>query len=686
MLLKVPVIPADGCCIIEIPFYPPSPSECGGFSDPGHVCLLARIEPVNVAETPDLYGNVKNNRKIAWKNTHVQDCNVGPWVGLVAGRIGGVGELIRNARPTPAVVTLQFDAAQTGFRTAFNFGNVRVRLENNLYQAWLAGGQQGTNVVAVGTNNEVRILASGARMAGLALGARAIGHMDLALELTPNYQPPFGDVFHIDVLQFDNQGGTNAVGGQRYDLDFNVLSLVQKGSAWKFLDGGQAPTNNWQTINYNDTTWKTGTAPFGYGRGEDIVTDLAGAASQPATAYFRQTFTVPDPTFYHSLNLNLLQDDGVVVYLNGQEISRLNMPTGAMNYATIALAPITGAAARAYRTINVSNALSLLVTGNNVLAAEVHRGTNGNPADITFDLQLAANVPAIPYQPPTVVITTPKNGDSYRVGSNVPILADVLDPDGDLSLVRIYTNNVVLIVETNPPYSAVFPAPALGSQRVSVEAQDIYGNITRVESLFSVVSNLQPTVSMTAPTNFPMLPAGSAIQLAASASDSDGSIAQVVFYVKEHMKFGSPQIQVGVATNAPYAAQATNLPPGHYMAYATTTDNQGGLGYAMPVAFMIHQPAGTADLRISRQDFGAGVAVVILEWDYQGAILESSIKVTGPWTAVSAATSPYGVDTTQNTTSFFRLRLPAGTTPGSSCGCSADGSGCTCGASCTCGH
>ncbi len=40
------------------------------------------------------------------------------------------------------------------------------------------------------------------------------------------------------------------------------------------------------------------------------------------TTYFRYTFNVPDRSLYTGLNLSVLRDDGVVVYLNGTEIWR----------------------------------------------------------------------------------------------------------------------------------------------------------------------------------------------------------------------------------------------------------------------------------------------------------------------------------------------------------------------------
>ena len=226
-----------------------------------------------------------------------------------------------------------------------------MRLSQNLIDAWNAGGRQGQGVEQVGTN-EVMVFSPGATLAGLMLDKRELGHMDVALELNRGYPEPFGDVYHLDILQYDDQGGQEPVGGQRYDLDFNQLTIVGKGSDWKFLDGGQVPDGNWTSPNYGDQNWKTGGAPFGYGH-TDVATALRGTATgQPTTAYFRQTFEVPDPTFYRNLALNLIQDDGLVVYLNGQEIVRMNMPTGAINSATRALAPVTGAAARACRSVH----------------------------------------------------------------------------------------------------------------------------------------------------------------------------------------------------------------------------------------------------------------------------------------------------------------------------------------------
>ncbi len=60
------------------------------------------------------------------------------------------------------------------------------------------------------------------------------------------------------------------------------------------------------------------------------------------TYYLRNTFTVDDYTKYDSLVFDVLRDDGAVVYVNGTEAFRMNMPAGAVNYNTLASAAVNG--------------------------------------------------------------------------------------------------------------------------------------------------------------------------------------------------------------------------------------------------------------------------------------------------------------------------------------------------------
>ncbi len=70
-----------------------------------------------------------------------------------------------------------------------------------------------------------------------------------------------------------------------------------------------------------------------------------------------------------SLDISILKDDGAVVYINGTEVRRSNMPAGAITYTTPASSALSGAAETTYTTFRVSR--NLLTNGNNTFAVEV---------------------------------------------------------------------------------------------------------------------------------------------------------------------------------------------------------------------------------------------------------------------------------------------------------------------------
>ena len=104
------------------------------------------------------------------------------------------------------------------------------------------------------------------------------------------------------------------------------------------------------------------------------------------TTYFRQTFTVSDPR-YLSATLRLLRDDGAVVYVNGVEVFRSNMPTGAIGYRTLASSAVGGTDESRFFEVSINPAR--FVTGTNVIAVELHQ-SSASSSDISFDLQLLA--------------------------------------------------------------------------------------------------------------------------------------------------------------------------------------------------------------------------------------------------------------------------------------------------------
>ena len=89
------------------------------------------------------------------------------------------------------------------------------------------------------------------------------------------------------------------------------------------------------------------------------------------TAYFRHTFSLSNVGELTSLDLEIVRDDGAVVYLNGTEIVRTVMPSGSINYLTRATSTIAGNAEDAWNGFALDPAS--LVEGTNVIAVEIHQ-------------------------------------------------------------------------------------------------------------------------------------------------------------------------------------------------------------------------------------------------------------------------------------------------------------------------
>lgn len=88
-----------------------------------------------------------------------------------------------------------------------------------------------------------------------------------------------------------------------------------------------------------------------------------------------------------------------------------------------------------------------------------------------------------------------------------------------------------------------------------------------------------PVVEITSPTNNASFDAPAAITVSATASDPDGTIANVEFY--------ADNVLIGTANSSPYSIEWTNIPAGEYALTAVATDNEGAKTTAEPVAVLV---------------------------------------------------------------------------------------------------
>ena len=167
------------------------------------------------------------------------------------------------------------------------------------------------------------------------------------------------------------------------------IQLIKTNETWKYYDKG-APASNWNSDSFDDSSWASGQAPLGYKMsGVKTTVSYGSNANQknPAT-YFRKTVnlsTAPTRSDYFLLSYQV--DDGFVVYVNGKEAGRFNMPNGNITFNSFSSTyagdtPLTG-------TLELSP--SLFKSGNNTIAVEIHNNSYTS-SDQFWDAELLTTI------------------------------------------------------------------------------------------------------------------------------------------------------------------------------------------------------------------------------------------------------------------------------------------------------
>jgi len=152
------------------------------------------------------------------------------------------------------------------------------------------------------------------------------------------------------------------------------FDAIDYGAAWKYRARATDPGLEWATDVYDDTAWPEGTAQFGYGEGDEATTLTTVAPSY----YFRRVVTLPSAI--SDATLNLVFDDGVVVYVNGVEVARRNVEDVAhAAYASRSSGDNSEAA--------LPLPLGAFHTGDNTIAVLVKNASAASD-DVSFDARL----------------------------------------------------------------------------------------------------------------------------------------------------------------------------------------------------------------------------------------------------------------------------------------------------------
>ena len=149
------------------------------------------------------------------------------------------------------------------------------------------------------------------------------------------------------------------------ELPLSLHYAIKRYEQWRVTDQF---SNNWMQTSFQDSAWN-----------EETLGSVTNTYS--ATQYFRKSFTGVADRAAYEVRMNYRY--GIVAYINGAEVFRDNMQEGPVGHDTSASASYVETSMHGFIRPGSE------VSGNSVLAVELHFTSSASPSDVDFDAFLA---------------------------------------------------------------------------------------------------------------------------------------------------------------------------------------------------------------------------------------------------------------------------------------------------------
>ena len=184
-------------------------------------------------------------------------------------------------------------------------------------------------------------------------------------------------------------------------------SLVTPGSNWRFVKALAEPSSpdhtTWRQLEFDDSGWAEGAAPFYYGESARGGTELSDMRGRYTGVYLRHRVMIDQNVDLQLARLRFLIDDGLIVWINGQEVLRHHLVDGEI--------PFDGSAAELepepieWHSEPVDPSANPLRHGTNLIA--VHAlNSSLTSTDFYFEFELVAGTTATPWASAQVSCTS----------------------------------------------------------------------------------------------------------------------------------------------------------------------------------------------------------------------------------------------------------------------------------------
>ncbi|MFC6634942.1 chitinase C-terminal domain-containing protein [Microbulbifer taiwanensis] len=223
------------------------------------------------------------------------------------------------------------------------------------------------------------------------------------------------------------------------------------------------------------------------------------------------------------------------------------------------------------------------VAGTPVLSALIR--DDANQETLTGDVVITVNTGGP--QPPQVSLDSPNDGASYTTGASITLSATASDADGSVTSVEFFVDNSSVGVDTSAPYSYSWTA-SQGSHTVHAVATDNDDQSTTSNSASISVNDLDnpPSVSLDSPSDGSVYDQGVSVSLSATASDAEGPVGRVDFYVGGQ--------KVGEDSSAPFTFDWT-AEAGTHSVYARAFDSAEQFTDSSAVSISVNGDPVTGD-------------------------------------------------------------------------------------------
>ncbi len=167
------------------------------------------------------------------------------------------------------------------------------------------------------------------------------------------------------------------------NIFYSQEKIIKNEDIWHYYDKGYLDKDWVNITNFSD--WKYGKSPLGYGDKKNN-TELSYGGNKKKkhiTKYFKKKITLDKK--YLAYEFKIQRDDGAVVFVNGKELFKDNMPNSTITNTTLAISTVKDQEEHLFKQHFFDN--SIFKKGENIISVAVHQAYEDS-SDCIFSIEL----------------------------------------------------------------------------------------------------------------------------------------------------------------------------------------------------------------------------------------------------------------------------------------------------------